>query len=125
MNPINRFYRYTIWLHILNPSDPADKSLEMIAYAILEKTNTLTLQAEFKPGCTRALLSMSVLLQLPDAFAKYYPVTTAGESSFFDAQLIVPSPHPYPEDNEQDMRRHATIFSLYPKVNSNDFISKQ
>lgn len=106
----------TIWSHILNPFNPADKSLEMIAYEILEETNALTLQAEFKPGCTRALLIMSILLQLADAFAKYYPVTTAGESSFFDAQLIVPSPHPYLEDNEQDARRHATIFPYVERV---------
>lgn len=102
-----------LWVHVLNESN---ESIEMQARAILHNIDSLIDEAEYSTGCTRSLLCMSLLLQLADAYAKYYPVTTIGPSSFFDTQLIVQSPHPYTEDNEQDARKHAQIFPYVEKV---------
>lgn len=102
-----------LWAHVLNVPD---SSVECHSRAILDDVNLFICEASYNPRCTRSLLCMSLLLQLADAFAKYYPVTTPGPSSFFDTQLIVPSPHPYPEDNEQDALRHASIFPYVEQV---------
>ena len=83
----------------------SDQCISKMASDILDNINSLAHEAQYAPGCTSSLVRMSILLQLADMSATYFPVTTVGQSSLFDGNVIVPSPHLYIEDNESDMRK--------------------
>lgn len=72
---------------------------EQLLHATIVTINSLAQEIRYVPRDVKKLVCMSALLQFADAYATFFPITTVGPSSLFSHDLIVPSPHPHPEDD--------------------------
>ncbi len=91
----------------------AHKTLSLMLHEPFEKVlkntiatiHSLADEIDYIPQDFNKLLSMVALVQLADAYATFFPVTSPGPSSLFNTDLIVPAPRP---PNDQVIQRVMT-----------------
>jgi len=87
------------------------KPFEQLLKNTIATINSLAAEIHYIPENFNKLLAMVVLVQIADAYATFFSITTPGPSSLFDNDLVVSAPHP-----SHDKLIEQMLVKLLPQV---------
>jgi len=87
------------------------KPFEQLLKNTIATINSLAAEIHYIPENFNKLLAMVVLVQIADAYATFFSITTPGPSSLFDNDLVVSAPHP-----SHDKLIEQMLVNLLPQV---------